>query len=835
MLVIQSGMPDSGDVRPSWRCHLRRRIASRLFTRAGLLTGSVTLLGLGILGVSLASWSSERPALFCLYFYLVLLTTGLRICRSVSIGAMPIHVLFVLFGLGTFSLPETLALACTSCLLDRAVGGKQTGGARGMLFHVAVSALAMSAAYAVYHSALVDRIHLDSSLTMVLAASMFFIVRAPLLAAATSLEGGTRFAKIWQETHLHAYPYYVVGPAVAGMFFVPGLGFHWEGMVTVLPMLYLLRRSYSFQLTRLQTEKDHAEQVARLHMQIVEALAVAAEAKDETTHHHLQRVQIYAMELAEELQLGKEETESLRAASLLHDIGKLAVPDHILGKPGKLTPEEFERVKAHSIVGAEILRHVDFPYPVAPLVRAHHERWNGKGYPDGLSGTHIPLAARILAVADCLDALTSDRQYRRALSPEQAIQWLEIGRESGFDPVVVDALKRRYPFMLKKVQQLGEAGGRSIVEAGSPNVAAPGAGYQQSAPARAAAGSGTSERSTPPICAVEQDLLASLELGKDLRDSLSMEESLSVLAERLRSRVPYDSMALYVRENGRLVPRYVRGENRRLFEALHITTGQGLSGWVADHNTPIVNGNPATEPFTPSTLEWPNPLRSALAVPLEASDGMLGVLSLYQQQEDAFTEEHLRILQDVSPNLTAMLQGMLRDREQNPQVTTDYATGLPNAWALLAQLNSELARSSRTGVPFSVVLLSANFSDQAGPANYGDKHLQGLRMLAQVMKAQGRQYDFLARWGPAGFALLMPGLSTGAAGPKRDQLVEAAHQAVQTGMWGAAIRIAAGESSYPDDGTEANTLLEAAERRLSEDRAVVVKPSALPWTTALAT
>ncbi|MEN6604292.1 MAG: HD domain-containing phosphohydrolase, partial [Bryobacteraceae bacterium] len=621
----------------------------------------MTVIGLCALGFSLASWNSQRPDLFCIYFYLVLLTTGLRFCRSVSIGAMPIHVLFVLFGLGTFSLPETLVLACTSSLLDRAEGGNRTTGVMRMLFHVAVAALAMSAAYAVYHSALIGKIQLDSSLTMVLAASMFFIVRAPLLAGATSLDGGMRFAKIWQETHLQAYPYYVVGPAVAGMFLVPGLGFRWEGMVTVLPMLYLLRRSYSLQLTRLQTEKDHAEQVARLHLQIVEALAVAAEAKDEVTHNHLQRVQIYAMDLAEELHLGKIETESLRAASLLHDIGKLAVPDHILGKPGKLTPEEFERVKTHSIVGAEILRHVDFPYPVAPLVRAHHERWNGKGYPDGLRGAQIPLAARILAVADCLDALTSDRQYRRALTPEQAIQWLEIAKESGFDPLVVDALKRRYPYMLKKVQQLGEAGNQKISQVVSPNIAVPGAGYQQFGKARAATASGASEKSAPPICAVEQDILASLELGKDLRDSLSMEESLSVLAERLRSKVPYDSMALYVRENGRLVPRYVRGENRRLFEALNINEGQGLSGWVADNNTPIVNGNPATEPFTPSTSEWPNPLRSALAVPLEASDGMLGVLSLYQQQEDGFTEEHLRILQGVSPNISAMLQGMLRD------------------------------------------------------------------------------------------------------------------------------------------------------------------------------
>ena len=190
----------------------------------------------------------------------------------------------------------------------------------------------------------------------------------------------------------------------------------------MLPIIYFIHRSYRVYLDRLSAEKRHAEEMAGLHLRTIEALALAIEAKDHTTHEHLRRVRVYAVEIGKEMGLGRAELEALRAAALLHDIGKLAVPEHIISKPGRLTPEEFEKMKIHPVVGAEILERVAFPYPVVPLVRAHHERWDGSGYPDGLKGEEIPLGARILAAVDCLDALASDRQYRRALPLDEAME-----------------------------------------------------------------------------------------------------------------------------------------------------------------------------------------------------------------------------------------------------------------------------------------------------------------------------------------------------------------------------------------------------------------------------
>ena len=234
----------------------------------------------------------------------------------------------------------------------------------------------------------------------------------------------------------------------------------WQSALLAVPVVYLIYRSYYIYLVRLEDEKKHAEEMASLHLRTIEALALAIEAKDHTTHEHLRRVQIYAIEIGKELGLEDGELEALRAAALLHDIGKLAVPEHIISKPGKLTPEEFEKMKIHPVVGAEILERVRFPYPVTPIVRSHHEKWDGTGYPDGLKGEEIPIGARILSAVDCLDALASDRQYRRALPLDEAMEKVVVRSGHSFDPKVVDgsaAALRRTGAMAQRSRSQGQA------------------------------------------------------------------------------------------------------------------------------------------------------------------------------------------------------------------------------------------------------------------------------------------------------------------------------------------------------------------------------------------
>src|SRR6201987_5388252 len=250
--------------------------------------------------------------------------------------------------------------------------------------------------------------------------------------------------RIWSECYFWSFPYYLVGAGIAGlMSWINGI-IDWQMSLLVLPVVYLIYRSYRLYLGKLADEKRHVDEMANLHLRTIEALALAIEAKDHTTHEHLQRARVYAIEVGKELGVTGTELEALHAAALLHDIGKLAVPEHIISKPGRLSPEEFEKMKIHTLVGAEILERVRFPYPVVPIVRAHHEKWDGSGYPMGLKGAEIPIGARILSAVDYLDALASDRQYRRALPMRDVMQKLNAESGKSFDPKVVAILEKRY-------------------------------------------------------------------------------------------------------------------------------------------------------------------------------------------------------------------------------------------------------------------------------------------------------------------------------------------------------------------------------------------------------
>src|SRR5579863_588199 len=304
--------------------------------------------------------------------------------------------------------------------------------------------IAIATAGYAYHSSLLNRTHLDAALMLVTVATVFFVMNTFPVAMAIALTEQKPLRRVWTDCYFWSFPYYLLGAAIAGVGSAISRYVGWQTSLLVVPIVYLVYRSYYLYLGRMEDEKKHAEEMASLHLRTIEALALAIEAKDHTTRDHLQRVQVYAVEVGKELCLDESQLEALRAAALLHDIGKLAVPEHIISKPGKLTREEFEKMKIHPIVGAEILERVRFPHPVTPIVRSHHERWDGTGYPDGLRGQSIPIGARILAAVDSLDALASHRQYRRALPLDEAMSKVSADSGKAFDPQVIEVLQRRY-------------------------------------------------------------------------------------------------------------------------------------------------------------------------------------------------------------------------------------------------------------------------------------------------------------------------------------------------------------------------------------------------------
>jgi len=615
---------------------------------------------------------------------------------------------------------------------------------------------------------------------------------------------------------------YIVGSCVVGLTVYGTSLALWRSnnLATALllfPVVYWIYHSYHVHRERLDVEKKHVEEMAGLHLRTIEALALAIEAKDDTTHGHLRRVEMYAVELGKELGLTDPELQGLRAAAILHDIGKLAVPEHIISKPGRLTAVEFEKMKIHPIVGAEILDQVEFPYPVAPIVRAHHEKWDGSGYPAGLSGDDIPLGARILAAVDCLDALTSDRQYRRSIAIEDAMNHLSSESGKSFDPRVVHVLTQRYVDLERRLQDEPVRNSRLSNLALVCEGGAPATGLESSDKFHTGVAA-TDFLSS--IAAARQEAQTLFELTGELGSSLNLDETLSVLALRLKRMCPYDCIAVYIRRGDKLIPEYVNGENFRLFSALEIPVGEGLSGWVAENRKPIVNGNPSVEPGYHDDADDASTLRSALAAPLEGLDGVIGVLTLYRAAQDAFTRDDLRILLALTQKVALSIENALRYRHAETCATTDALTGLPNARSLFLHLDGEIARCKRQHSSLTVLVCDLDGFKQVND-RFG--HLEGnklLRTIAQGLRDNCREYDYVARMGGDEFVVVLPGYPAGAEKAKARQLSEIAKQAGLLHCGEALLSMSVGEAIFLHDGSDAEQLLTEADRRMYQSKQV---------------
>jgi len=791
--------------------------------RAIAFIGLMILGGTWVLGLPLLHWSSHDPLKFACYLIIAVLASTMKVKLPGMDSNMSVHFLFVLLGVLELSLAETLIIGCMAALAQ--CFWKQRPDPIKLAFNVfGMTPIAIGVTYEVYHE-LAGILHNNMGLLLVAAACTYFIANTAPIAIVISLSERRPLRGIWRETYFWSLPFYLVGAAVVGAINFSARFVGWESGLLVLPIMYWIYRSYQLYLGRLEdekrrveieemhvrAEKRHVEEVCALHLRTIEGLALAIDAKDHTTHAHLHRVRTYAVEIARDMGLSESEMDALRAAALLHDIGKLAIPDHIINKPGRLTPEEFEKMKIHPIVGAEILEKVAFPYPVAPIVRSHHERWNGEGYPDGLKGEEIPIGARILAAVDCLDALASDRQYRKAVSLSEAIKVVADEAGKSFDPRVVDVLERRYVDLERIANESMQVPPRDscsyaqVVERGRM----PGNGFEANGNSDA-----NQKDFLSSIASARQEAHTLFELSQDLGNSLSLDETLSLVAMRLRKLVPYDSFVAFIRKGDMLLPEFVTGDHCRQLSSLQIPMGTGLCGWVAWNDRPIVNGNPAVEigfEYDPQAVNEP---RSALVVPLEGVNGIVGVLALYQTATDAFTSDHLRILQVVTSRVALFVENALKYREAESSATMDYLTGIANARALSLHLEQELARCQRESGTTAVMVCDLDGFKKIND-RYG--HLAGdkvLKQFASVLTSMCREYDYVARMGGDEFVIVAPNMPPDAAGERAAQLSEAAKHAGLDACGADFLSLSLGAAFYPEHGLDAEQLLAEADRAM---------------------
>ena len=335
--------------------------------------------------------------------------------------------------------------------------------------------------------------------------------------------------------------------------------------------------------------------------------------------------------------------KAIEAAALLHDTGKLAVPEHILNKPGKLTAAEFDQMKLHVDVGADILSLVEFPYPVVPIVRGHHESWDGSGYPRGVIGEAIPIGARILSVVDCFDALTSDRPYRRRMTDAAAIEILMERRGHMYDPAVVDTFIRVYRGIASEKAPIWQH--REVMQRITSR------GYETTP---AANRSRTSPERRQRTCWHSSAWRASRQAKEgERRAGARLEPARRRHPRRHRRVVSAGRRAQPYRGRGQF------GPAAQVLRGASVALGERLTGWVAANRQPIINSDAALDLDARVNAITP-PLSRCISVPLMAGEALVAVLTLYTAAPDGFTADHGRLIQIVAPHLARAIDAAVR-------------------------------------------------------------------------------------------------------------------------------------------------------------------------------
>jgi diguanylate cyclase (GGDEF)-like protein/putative nucleotidyltransferase with HDIG domain len=576
------------------------------------------------------------------------------------------------------------------------------------------------------------------------------------------------------------------------------------GLALVWGVLYFGLRAYRIIKARFRAEQRRAEQLAELHLATIEALARAIDAKDGTAENHIRRVQLYASAVARELGMSDAETQAVRTAALLHDIGKLAVPEHILSKPGPLTAEEFQKVQAHPQVGADIIAAVPFPYPVAPLIQNHHERWDGRGYPRGLRGEDIPLGARVLFLVDYFDALTSNRPYHEAMTFEAAVALIEQEAGKALDPRAVAAFVRVLPQVRMEVEEK----------------------ERKSGPVDTASAQATHyERGKSSvfndIAIAHGEIYALYQIAQTMGTSLGVSDTMALIASKLTSLVPFSACTLFLYdENTNLLTcRFATGTDFELMQQLTLKGGQGITGWVARNRRPLVNARPSGD-LEAAGSSLPTTLQSALVCPLLLGDQVIGTLAVYHTTASFYGDDHRRLLDRVCEQAAAVIHNSIVFEQTHEASLTDPLTNLPNTRFMVNHLGRELSRAERGNAEVSLLVMDLNdfkdINDTFGH-HVGDR---ALREVAQVLRGAIRPYDVCVRYAGDEFIVVLAACGWDEAEYKRLELQEAVESLVFEAKPGVrmGLSISAGAAVFPHDGNTYEVLMAKADRRMYRNK-----------------
>lgn len=613
--------------------------------------------------------------------------------------------------------------------------------------------------------------------------------------------------EVWRQNFLWAGPSYFVSASLAVTIWAayshPLVGT--AALLLVAP-LYFIYYFYRLHHERIEQDQRHIAELNELNHAIIASLATAIDAKDRYTRSHINRVQMYAVALAEAVGLSGAELEAVRMGALIHDIGKLGIPERILGKPGKLTMDEFRRMQAHVTIGAEILAPVPFPFPVLPIVLTHHERWDGLGYPKGLKAEEIPIGGRIMAIADVFDALTSDRPYRTAMSTQDAVAVLREGAGRQFDPNLVEHFARILPEVRARVEEM-----------------------EAKLAVAAASETGTSGEMEPnwalrQISQAASEMSATCELAQGLAETSSVEEVVQVVVDRALRLLPADTAAVYLcdEESGELRARAVRGLYAEKLAGLSIARGEGVSGWVGETLQSQINAAASLDIARRFTPTEQMELTAASAVPLVQGSTTVGVLTLYTTGYSVMNEHHLGVLNVLAEHAAAALVSARRYEQTRELSLSDPLTGLPNSRSLFHHVEA-LCHHWRGEEPTNTVdRFSVLMFDLDGFKHVNDTrgHLRGdelLQQFAEILRGLCRERDLPCRYAGDEFVVVLAGADLERAHLFAERVRELLAQRSKAWL-PSGLGVSFGAASFPTDGQDVRSLLAVADERMYNDK-----------------
>ena len=800
-------------------------LPARVFVCSVIAVGAVLL-------VSFFPWKSfSSPWIFLLLLLLSSITSvfkvNLPLARSGSTMSVSYAVDFAsLLLLGP---NETMLVAAASAWSQCSFRIKERNPLYRTLFSMACLVVTVQAAGFIYRwiGSSVDSAQSFESWIAALpkplvgAATVYFLINTTMVATAIALSTRQSLIKVWNENFLWSAPSYFVGAGAAALAVAI---FKFVSITWLLPLaaapLYLTYRSYKVYLGRIDDEQRHVREMADLHLATIEALALAIDAKDQTSQSHIRRVQLYAAALARALGMSENDIQGVKTAALLHDIGKLAVPEHILSKPGPLTPEEFQKIRAHPKVGADIISAVPFPYPVSPLILSHHERWDGKGYPSGLKGEDIPLGARILSVVDYFDALMAERPYHKAMGFDAAVGLLQQEAGKGLDPRVVEKFIELLPTLQRDAMTLEQAMRRTSTHEQQTHAVG--------RPATGLAAEPVKKNVFDDIALAHREIYALYEIAQAMGTSLGVADTMALISAKLSNLVPFSCAALFLYDENSetLRCRFATGVDAEVIQQITVHTGEGLTGWVARNRRALVNARPSADLEAAGVADLQTSLQSALVCPLLFSERFIGTLSVYHVESGYYRDDHRRLLDRVSEQAAAVINNSMLFEQTQEDSLTDPLTGLPNTRFLFMHLTRELARAERLKQEVALLVMDL---DNFKSINDSHGHHVGDRALcevARVLRTAIRPYDICVRYAGDEFIVVLSGCSTEEAESKRAELQQNIDDVFFEARPGKRLDlgISVGAAVFPQDGESYEALLATADNRMYQDKSRRKRP-----------